>query len=56
MEMVVGNIIGYFYLESALMTHPAVVECAVTGVPDEVRGQVVKLLLQKITRTKPQNR
>ena len=24
------------------MTHPAVVECAVTGVPDEVRGQVVK--------------
>ena len=24
------------------MTHPAVVECAVTGVPDEIRGQVVK--------------
>ena len=24
------------------MTHPAVVECAITGVPDEVRGQVVK--------------
>lgn len=28
--------------ESALMTHPAVVECAITGVPDEIRGQVVK--------------
>ena len=24
------------------MTHPSVVECAITGVPDEVRGQVVK--------------
>ena len=24
------------------MTHPAVVECAITGVPDEVRGMVVK--------------
>ena len=24
------------------MTHPAVVECAVTGAPDEIRGQVVK--------------
>ena len=24
------------------MTHPAVVECAITGVPDEIRGQVIK--------------
>ena len=24
------------------MTHPAVVECAITGVPDEIRGPVVK--------------
>ena len=24
------------------MTHPAVVECAVTGVPDDIRGQVIK--------------
>jgi acetyl-CoA synthetase len=22
--------------------HPAVVECAITGVPDEIRGQIVK--------------
>ena len=34
--------IGPFEVESALMTHPAVVECAITGVPDEIRGQVVK--------------
>jgi acetyl-CoA synthetase len=37
-----GYRIGPFEVESALMTHPAVVECAVTGVPDELRGQVVK--------------
>lgn len=37
-----GYRIGPFEVESALMTHPAVVECAITGVPDEVRGQVVK--------------
>lgn len=37
-----GYRIGPFEVESALMTHPAVVECVITGVPDEVRGQVVK--------------
>ena len=37
-----GYRIGPFEVESALMTHPGVVECAVTGVPDEIRGQVVK--------------
>lgn len=37
-----GYRIGPFEVESACLTHPAVVECAVTAVPDEVRGQVVK--------------
>ena len=37
-----GYRIGPFEVESALMPHPAVVECAITGVPDEIRGQVVK--------------
>ena len=37
-----GYRIGPFEVESALMTHPAVMECAITGVPDEIRGQVVK--------------
>lgn len=37
-----GYRIGPFEVESALMTHPAVVECAVTGVPDEIRGQIIK--------------
>lgn len=37
-----GYRIGPFEVESALMSHPAVVECAITGVPDEIRGQIVK--------------
>lgn len=37
-----GYRIGPFEVESACMTHPAVVECAVTAVPDEIRGQIVK--------------
>ena len=37
-----GYRIGPFEVESALMKHPAVLECAVTGVPDEIRGQLVK--------------
>ena len=37
-----GYRIGPFEVESAVMTHPAVVECAITGVPDPIRGQVVK--------------
>ena len=50
-----GYRIGPFEVESALMTHPAVVECAVTGVPDEVRGQVVKatIILSKEYRDYP---
>lgn len=37
-----GYRIGPFEVESALMTHKAVVECAITGVPDPIRGQIVK--------------
>ena len=39
-----GYRIGPFEVESALMEHPAVLECAITGVPDPegVRGQLVK--------------
>ena len=37
-----GYRIGPFEVENALMTHPAIVECAITGAPDEVRGMVVK--------------
>ena len=37
-----GYRIGPFEVESALMEHPAVLECAITGAPDPIRGQVVK--------------
>jgi len=37
-----GYRIGPFEVESALLEHPAVLECAITGVPDEERGTVVK--------------
>lgn len=37
-----GYRIGPFEVESALLEHPAVVESAITGAPDPVRGQVVK--------------
>jgi acetyl-CoA synthetase len=35
-----GYRIGPFEVESALMTHPAVTECAVVAVPDAIRGEV----------------
>ena len=37
-----GYRIGPFEVESALVAHDAVVECAITGAPDPIRGQVVK--------------
>lgn len=49
-----GYRIGPFEVESALMTHPAVVECAITGVPDPIRGQVIKatIVLSKEYKSK----
>ena len=37
-----GYRIGPFEIESILMEHPAVLECAITAAPDPIRGQVVK--------------
>jgi len=37
-----GYRIGPFEVESALLEHSAVLECAITGVPDEERGTIVK--------------
>ncbi|WP_409197638.1 AMP-binding protein [Methanobrevibacter acididurans] len=37
-----GYRIGPYEVESAVISHPSVLECAITGVPHEVRGQVVK--------------
>ena len=37
-----GYRIGPFEIESVLAEHPSVLECAVTGVPDTIRGNLVK--------------
>ena len=37
-----GYRVGPFEVESSLMEHPAVLECAITGVPHPIRGQVIK--------------
>ena len=37
-----GYRIGPFEVESALIEHPSVLECAISAVPDPVRGQIVK--------------
>ena len=37
-----GYRIGPFEVESALLEHPAVLECAITAIPDPERGQIVK--------------
>ncbi|KZX13481.1 AMP-binding protein [Methanobrevibacter filiformis] len=37
-----GYRIGPFEVESAVISHPSVLECAISGFPDKIRGQVVK--------------
>lgn len=48
-----GYRIGPFEVESALMEHPSVLECAVTAAPDPIRGQVVKATIVLTKRWQP---
>lgn len=48
-----GYRIGPFEIESTLMEHPAVLECAITAAPDPVRGQVVKATIVLTKKYKP---
>ncbi|MBR6760680.1 MAG: AMP-binding protein [Oscillospiraceae bacterium] len=48
-----GYRIGPFEIESVIMELPYVLECAVTGVPDEIRGQVVKATIVLTEGTDP---
>ncbi|HOJ10305.1 MAG TPA: AMP-binding protein [Clostridiales bacterium] len=50
-----GYRIGPFEVESALLEHPAVLECAITAVPDPIRGQVVKATVVLTKNYKPGN-
>ena len=49
-----GYRVSPFEVESVLMMHPSVVECAVTGVPDPIRGFLVKatVVLSEAYRSK----
>lgn len=50
-----GYRIDPYEVENALMTHPAVAECAVTGAPDALRGNIVKatIVLSNAWKDKP---
>ncbi len=48
-----GYRIGPFEVESALLEHPAVLECAVTAAPDLMRGQVVKATVVLTAKYQP---
>lgn len=48
-----GYRIGPFEVESALLEHPAVLECAITAVPDPIRGQIVKATVVLTKNYKP---
>lgn len=48
-----GYRIGPFEVESSLMEHPAVLECAVTAAPDDIRGQVVKATIVLVPSFRP---
>lgn len=41
-----GYRISPFEVESVLMEHPAVQECAVTGIPDDKRGELIKATIK----------
>ena len=48
-----GYRIGPFEVESVLMKHPAVLECAITGVPDPTRGLAVKATIVLVKGQQP---
>ena len=48
-----GYRIGPFEVESAVLSHPSVLECAITGFPDPVRGQVVKATIVLTNKYQP---
>lgn len=40
-----GYRVGPYEIENVLMTHPAVMECSVIGIPDKLRGQSIKAVV-----------
>lgn len=50
-----GERVGPFEVESALITHPAVVEAGVIGKPDPTRGEIIKAFVVLKKGHKPSN-
>lgn len=48
-----GFRVGPFEIENVLMEHPAVLECAVVGVPDDYRGQAIKAIVKTVDSVEP---
>jgi acetyl-CoA synthetase len=48
-----GHLISPFEVESALMTHPAVAQVGVVGIPDPIAGQAVKAFVELKNGTTP---
>ena len=51
-----GHLISPFEVESALMTHPAVAQVGVIGVPDPIMGEVVKAFVELKSGFEPSDR
>ena len=50
-----GERVGPFEVESALVSHPSVIEAGVIGKPDELRGQIIKAFVVLKRDVKPSN-
>ncbi len=48
-----GYRIGPFEIENVIMELPYVLECGVSGAPDEIRGQVIKASIVLTKGTEP---
>jgi len=48
-----GERVGPFEVESALISHPAVIEAGVIGKPDPIRGQIIKAFVTLKDKVKP---
>lgn len=51
-----GFRVGPFEIENVLMEHPAVMECSVVGIPDPLRGQVIKAIVVPAPGHEPTSR
>jgi acetyl-CoA synthetase len=48
-----GYRIGPFEVESAVISHPSVLECAISGYPDKIRGQIIKATIVLVKEFTP---